>query len=92
MGHVNNPGADILIGKQAFAGSEALNGVGLASVDLSAYSDSSVSSGIQTLNNMPISLEFTKNTSSNAILQIDTFGIVEMSIVRDPAGNLQSFV
>lgn len=92
MGHVNNPGADILIGKQAFAGSELLNGVGIASVDLSAYADSSVSSGIQTLNNMPISLEFTKNAACNAILQIDTFAIVEMSVVRDPSGNLQSFV
>lgn len=91
-GGLNNPSADILIGKQSFAGSEKLNGTGIAAVDLSAYADSSVSSGIATLDNMPISFEYTKNTAASGILQLDTYAVVEMTLVRSPDGVLSSFV
>lgn len=92
MGSVNNPGADILIGKQSFAGSELMNGTGICSVDLSAYSDASVNSGISTLSNMPVSFEFQKNGESNGVLQIDTYSVVEMTVVRDSSGVLTSFI
>ena len=92
FGSVNNPSADILVNKQSFAGSEFMNGTGICCVDLSAYSDSSVNSGISTLNGMPVALEITKNGEANGVLQIDTFSVVECTIVRAADGTLTSFI
>ena len=93
MGNINMQSADILVDGNAFANSEANNGVGIAAIDLTSYSDNSVNSGIQTLDNMPISFEFQKNSSlGSSTCQIDTFAIMEMSLVRSPDGVLQSFV
>jgi hypothetical protein len=85
---VNN--ADTLIGVESFAQSENNNGTGVLAMDLSAFSDGSTNSGMNTLNNMPISIEFTKTAACNAILQVDTFGVVELSILRLPSGVLAS--
>jgi hypothetical protein len=92
FGSVNNPAADILVNKQSFAGSENMNGTGIVAIDLSSYSDSSVNSGISTLNGMPVSLEITKNAAANAVIQVDTFSVVEMTVVRDSSGVLTSFI
>ena len=92
FGSVNNPAADILVNKQSFAGSENMNGTGIVAIDLSSYSDSSVNSGISTLNGMPVSLEITKNGAANAVIQVDTFSVVECTIVRDSNGVLTSFI
>ena len=92
FGSVNNPAADILVNKQSFAGSENMNGTGIVAIDLSSYSDSSVNSGISTLNGMPVSLEITKNGAANAVIQVDTFSVVEMTVVRSADGVLTSFI
>ena len=52
-----------------------------------------MNSGIATLDNMPISFEYEKNNfSGNVKLQIDTFAVQQMTIVRSPAGVLSSFM
>lgn len=91
-GNLNIQNAESLIDVQSFANSELNNGTGIAAIDLSAYSDNSVNSGIATLDNMPISFEYTKNDAADAILQIDTFAVQQMTIVRSPAGVLSSFM
>lgn len=92
MGNINQSGADILIDANSFGNSEANNGTGIAAIDLTSYADASVNSGLNTLDNMPISFEFTKTSALGAVAQIDSFALMEMQIVRDPSGILSSFV
>ena len=93
-GNLNVQNAESLIDVQSFANSELNNGTGIAAIDLSTYADNSVNSGIATLDNMPISFEYQKNAAANAFdeLQIDTFAVQQMTIVRSPAGVLSSFM
>jgi|TARA_B110000261_G_scaffold159771_1_gene198281 hypothetical protein len=91
-GNLNVQNAETLIDVQSFANSEVNNGTGIAAIDLSTYADNSVNSGISTLDNMPISFEYQKNAAATAILQIDTFAVQQMTIVRAPSGVLSSFM
>jgi len=91
-GNLNVQNAESLIDVQSFANSELNNGTGIAAIDLSTYADNSVNSGIATLDNMPISFEYQKNAAADATLQIDTFAVQQMTIVRSPAGVLSSFM
>ena len=92
MGGLNSNSADCLIGVESFSQSENANnnGTGILAVDLSAFSDGSVNSGINTLNNGVVQLEFTKTAACDAILQVDTYSVHELIIMRSPAGVLQS--
>lgn len=92
FGSLNLANANIQIGQEAFAQSENANnnGAGILAINLSAFSDGSVNSGMNTLNNMPVSLEFTKTAACNEILQIDTFSIKELVVMRDGNGVLSS--
>ena len=92
MGGLNSNNADCLIGVESFSQSENANnnGTGILAVDLSAFSDGSVNSGINTLNNGVVQLEFTKTSACNAILQVDTYSVHELIIMRSPSGVLQS--
>lgn len=92
FGSLNISNAAMQIGVESFAQSENTNnnGAGLLAVNLSSFSDGSVNSGINTLNNMPVSIEFTKTAACNDILQIDTFSVKELIIMRDPNGVLSS--
>jgi len=91
-GNLNVQNAETLIDVQSFANSEINNGTGICAIDLSTYADNSVNSGISTLDNMPISFEYQKNAAATAILQIDTFAVQQMTIVRAPSGVLSSFM
>jgi len=91
-GNLNVQNAETLIDVQSFANSEVNNGTGIAAIDLSTYADNSVNSGISTLDNMPISFEYQKNAAATGILQIDTFAVQQMTIVRAPSGVLSSFM
>ena len=90
FGSLNNSNANIQIGQEAYAQSENNNGAGIIAIDLSSFSDGSVNSGINTLNNMPVSLEFTKTAATNAVVQIDTYAVKELVIMRDGNGVLSS--
>lgn len=92
MGALNSSNADCLIGLESFAQSENANnnGTGILAVDLSAFSDGSVNSGINTLNNGVVQLEFTKTSACNAIVQVDTYSVHELIVMRSPSGVLQS--
>jgi hypothetical protein len=92
MGGLNSSNADCLIGLESFAQSENANnnGTGILAIDLSAFSDGSVNSGINTLNNGVVQLEFTKTSACNAIVQVDTYSIHELIVMRSPSGILQS--
>jgi len=99
MGNINVNNASTCISVESFCQSEINpnNGTGIAAIDLSAYSDGSVNSGINTLNNMPISLEITKSTAAGdgsgnyaGNLQIDVFAVCEMIIGRLPSGVLMA--
>jgi hypothetical protein len=90
FGSLNNSNANIQIGQEAYAQSENNNGAGIVAIDLSSFSDGSVNSGLNTLNNMPVSLEFTKTSASNAVVQIDTYAVKELVIMRDGMGVLSS--
>ena len=90
FGNLSTNNADTLVGVESFAQSENNNGTGLLAMDLSAFSDGSTNSGMNTLNNMPISIEFTKTGACNAILQVDTYGVMELQIIRLPSGVLAS--
>jgi hypothetical protein len=98
-GNLNVNSASTCIGVEAFCQSEINpnNGVGIAAIDLSAYSDGSVNSGLNTLNNMPISLEITKSTAAGdgsgdyvGAIQIDCFSVCELLISRLPSGVLMA--
>jgi hypothetical protein len=90
FGSLNNSNANIQIGQEAYAQSSNNNGAGIIAIDLSSFSDGSVNSGINTLNNMPVSLEFTKTAVTNAVVQIDTYAVKELVIMRDANGVLSS--
>jgi hypothetical protein len=90
FGNLNNSNAHCLIGQEAFAQSQNNNGAGLIAIDLSSFSDGSVNSGLNTLDNMPVSLEFTKTAATNATVQIDTYAVKELMIMRDQNGVLSS--
>ena len=92
FGGLNSANTDCLIGVESFAQSENANnnGTGLMCIDLSAFSDGSVNSGINTLNNGVVQLEITKTTACDAIVQIDTYSVHELIVIRSPAGVLQS--
>ena len=92
MGGLNSSNADCLIGLESFSQSENLtnNGTGILAIDLSSFSDGSVNSGINTLNNGVVQLEFTKTAACNAIVQVDTYSVHELIVMRSPSGVLQS--
>ena len=90
FGNLNTNDPECLVGVESFAQSELNNGTGILAIDLSAFSDGSTNSGMNTLNNMPISIEFTKTQATNAILQVDTYSIHELQIMRLPSGVLAS--
>ncbi len=91
FGSLNNSNANIQIGQEAFAQSENNNGAGILAIDLSSFSDGSVNSGVNTLNNMPVSLEFTKVAlGATGALQIDSYAVKELVIMRDANGVLSS--
>ncbi|MFT6497689.1 MAG: hypothetical protein ACJATM_001312, partial [Alphaproteobacteria bacterium] len=58
--------------------------------DLSSFADGSVNSGLNTLNNMPVSLEINRTAAANAIIQTDTYSLHELVIIRDASGQLSS--
>ena len=89
-GNLNTQTAHNLISQESFAQSELNNGTGLIAMDLSAFADGSVNSGLNTLNNMPVSLEINRTAAANAIIQTDTFSIHELVIIRDASGQLSS--
>ena len=92
FGSLNLANANIQIGQEAFGQSERLtnNGAGILAMNLSSFSDGSVNSGINTLNNMPVSLEFTKTAACNEVIQVDTYAIKELVVMRDGNGVLSS--
>ena len=92
FGSLNLANANIKIGQEAFAQSENANnnGAGILAINLSSFSDGSVNSGLNTLNNLPVSLEFTKSAACNAILQVDSFSIKELIVMRSANGVLSS--
>ena len=92
FGSLNLSNANIQIGQEAFAQSENLNnnGAGILAINLSAFSDGSVNSGLNTLNNLPVSLEFTKTAACNAIVQIDSYSVKELIVMRNGDGVLSS--
>lgn len=92
MGGLNSSSVDSLIGVESFAQSENLhnNGTGILAIDLSAFSDGSVNSGINTLNNGVVQLEFTRTAACDAVLQVDTYSVHELIVMRSPSGVLQS--
>lgn len=93
FGNLNQTGASCLISQESFGQSELNNGVGILAMDFSAYADGSVNSGVNTLNNLPVSLEI-KQTAANSgnfgNKQIDTYSVHELVIVRDGSGQLSS--
>ena len=90
-GNLNTQGANNLINEESFAQSELNNGTGLIAMDLSAFADGSVNSGLNTLNNMPVSLEINRTTASaSSIIQTDTYSLHELVIIRDASGQLSS--
>ena len=89
-GNLNTQTAHNLISQESFAQSELNNGTGLIAMDLSAFADGSVNSGLNTLNNMPVSLEINRTAAADAIIQTDTFSIHELVIIRDASGQLSS--
>jgi hypothetical protein len=99
MGNLNVANADTCLSVESFCQSEVNpnNGTGIAAIDLSAFSDGSVASGINTLNNVPVSLEITKSTAAGdgsgdytGNIQVDCFSVCEMIIMRLPSGVLSS--
>jgi hypothetical protein len=86
-------GASCLIGAESFATSELNNGTGLIGVDLSAFSDGSVMSGMNTADNaLPVSLEILKTAAANAVIQIDTYAVCGVRYIRDSSGDLMASI
>jgi len=82
-------GSTCIIGAEPYAQSENNNGAGLIAVDLSAFSDGSVMSGIDTQTNaLPVSLEIFKTAVVNAVVQLDTYAVHSVRYIRDPSGEL----
>lgn len=84
-------GATCIIGAEPFAQSELNNGAGLIAVDLSAFSDGSVMSGIDTQSNaLPVSLEIFKTSVVNSVVQLDSYAVHAVRYLRDPSGDLMA--
>jgi hypothetical protein len=80
-----------LIGPESFAQSESNNGAGLIAVDLSAYTDSGVSSGIDTASQaLPVSLRISKNACANDTLQVDSYAMCDIEFILMPDGSITS--
>jgi len=92
FGGINSQNTNCLIGLESFAQSENANnnGTGLMCIDLQSFSDGSVNSGINTLNNGVVQLEITKTDACNAIVQVDSYSVHELIVMRSPSGVLQS--
>jgi hypothetical protein len=92
FGGLNSNMSSCVIGAEPYMQSTLNNGAGLIAVDLQAYSDGSVSSGIDTASNsLPVMLNVQKNAVLAAkILQVDTYSVSEMTIMVDGFGNLMS--
>ena len=93
FGNLNKSGSDCLISQESFAQAEVNNGTGILAMDLSAFSDASVNSGMNTLNNLPVSLEINRTAAANNVastIQVDTYSVHELVIIRDPSGQLSS--
>ena len=91
FGGLNANVGTCVVGAEPFAQSTLANGAGLIAVDLQAYSDGSVTSGLDTASNsLPVMLNIQKNAVANAIMQADTYSISEMSIMIDEFGQLFS--
>jgi hypothetical protein len=88
----NRSGGRGLIGAESFGQSELNNGTGLIGCDLSAYSDSSVSSGLDTATQaLPVSLRIVKNAAARAVIQqIDTYCIADIEFMLMADGTLSS--
>ena len=77
--------------QESFGQSELNNGTGILAMDFSAYNDGSVNSGVNTLNNLPVSLELRRTAANSAgTKQVDTYSIHELVVVRDGGGQLSS--
>ena len=91
FGNLNTPNANCLLSQESFGQSEENNGAGILAMDFSAYNDGSVNSGVNTLNNLPVSLELRRTTANSVgTKQVDTYSIHELVIVRDGGGQLSS--
>lgn len=100
FGNLYNPDASGLIGLENYGSSMESIGAGIIAINTSSFHDGSVNSGKNTLNGLPVSIEFTKNANVLAaqannsataqIQQIDTFSIAEIQFYRSPNGNIQS--
>ena len=91
FGGLNANVSTTVIGAEPFAQSTLNNGCGLIAVDLQAYSDGSVTSGIDTASNsLPVMLNINKNGAANATMQVDTYSISQLTIMVDEFGQLFS--
>lgn len=91
FGGLNSNMGSCVIGAEEYAQSVINNGCGLLAVDLTTYSDGSVSSGINTQSNaLPVVLNLQKNAAIVATMQVDTYAIKTMVIMIDSFGQLFS--
>jgi hypothetical protein len=90
--HVKRVGGAVNVSAENFAQSETNQGTGLLSVDVAAYNDDSVMSGLDTKStSMPVSLEINKSTVlTGDTLQCDTFALCGVVYSRMPDGRLSS--
>jgi len=90
--HVKRVGGAVNVSAENFAQSETNQGTGLLSVDVAAYNDASVMSGLDTKStSMPVSLEINKSTVlTGDTLQCDTFALCGVVYSRMPDGRLSS--
>ena len=88
---INNMGS-IQISMENYAQSVLNTAQGLIAIDLQAYSDNSLSSGIDTVsNNLAVNLKCVTNTVQGAIdYQADTYGVAEIIFHVDENGQLFS--
>ena len=91
FGGLNSNVSTTVIGQEPFAQSTLNNGCGLIAIDLQAYSDGSVTSGIDTASNsLPVVLNTNLNGALTATMQVDTYSISQLTIIVDEFGNLFS--
>lgn len=91
FGGLNANVSTTVIGQEPYAQSTLNNGCGLIAVDLQAYSDGSVSSGIDTASNsLPVVLNTNLNGALTATMQVDTYSISQLTIMVNEFGELFS--
>ena len=92
FGGLNSSIGTCAIGVEPYGHSEAGNGAGLIAIDLSSYSDGSVSSGINTAeNSLPVNLNIQRNNAGTGLtLQVDTYSVSEIMFGIDANGILMS--